>query len=568
MIKRQVIAFTLLILFCALSSQAMTPERHEQIKNISSAEWQQIADGERPWPKALFPLCSISPEEKKDFPPAYWEKVLQDEHNWETYTNQQRAVFQKEYGPDIKHLYDLFLYDKRCAAGEEPVADCVRETKTLERLHDVVAVSADRLSALQNNKVRDIRLFSYKRGGLHVIPCDILEVTEKGRIVLPEGPEGNPSDGDGRFNQQDKMVFMAVDAGHKIPEQIIRNQYPGIKALSEIELGYDDRKAWVYGAAFAQNTPPVPDFDYAGINPETGRVFGSFIFAGCASRNIDDTIVPTHKVQGTFASPAIGARPVDMLKAFTYNLVIHFRPFAHMEQGMEDMDVRWRGLYDGRVLIYNRASWKLWTPFGIGAPIIYADLVVTPLSAITYGSVWTPFNPKLVVKSVDLTFGEDMEIYDDDFFHFRFVTMGDRTGVKMDGKMSEKEKNLDINDYSWYLLTGNPGTLCIRTEYDAHSTRHADIKLKWQDDAEKSGYTNLFSMNKFDQPNSYFTHEWNLVPYFYNADPEKYNWDNLDIVLRRADKPLSTSINGSAPLVQSRYLHLPNIKESKKAYDY
>ncbi len=556
----------------AVCSPAISPDRLQSIKDIPPETWEAVARGEKAWPEVLFPLCSISPEEKQKFPATYWENVRQDEHFWETYSNRQRQLFQKEYGPDIHHLYDLYLYDRRCAAGKEKVAEAVREVKTLDRLNDIVAIKAARMPELAGSPTAGLRLFSFKKGALHPVPFDVLEITDKGRIVLPEGPEGNPGDGDDIFNQRDKMVFMAVDAGHRISLADIRRQYPGANTIHEVEISCptEPGKAWVYAVAFTGTPPPLSPLDYAGIRPETGRVYGLFIFAGCAARQVDDDIVPTHKVLGTFASPLLGAIPVDMLEAFTYKLVIKFRLFgAEMVQGMEDMDVRWRGLYDGRVMIYNRASWKLWTPFGIGAPIIYADLIVTPLSAITYGSVYAPFNPRLVVKCVDLSFGEDLEVYEDDFYHFQFVTMGDRTGVTLDGKMSDKEKALDISGYSWYLLTGSPGTMCIRTEYDEFSTEHASIlKLKWQDDAEKNGYTNLFRMSEFDQPTSHFTHEWNLAPHFYHPDPEKYNWDNLNLILKRVDHPLRCRIDGGRPAAQPRYLHLPDIKESHKMYRY
>ncbi len=75
-------------------------------------------------------------------------------------------------------------------------------------LIDLVYIKANDFGNLQANPVDRIRVFAYKFGKLRPIPADILEFTSKNRVVLPEGSEGNPEDGDRIFSKNDMLLFM------------------------------------------------------------------------------------------------------------------------------------------------------------------------------------------------------------------------------------------------------------------------------------------------------------------------------------------------------------------------
>ncbi len=140
----------------------------------------------------------------------------------------------------------------------------------------------------------------------------------------------------------------------------------------------------------------------------------------------------------------------------------------------------------------------------------------------------------------------------------------------MDGNMSGEGSNKSSTDYSWHLFTGLPGTLCMRTYYDDSLTQRADsLTLEWNDNKEEgSAYFNHLAMTNLKDRSHYFCIQWNSVPFFWNPDPSKYNWDNLDLVLKREDKLLSYSVDGSPRITLEKAIHVPDISTQKKRFDY
>jgi hypothetical protein len=57
-----------------------------------------------------------------------------------------------------------------------------------------------------------------------------------------------------------------------------------------------------------------------------------------------------------------------------------------------------------------------------------------------------------------------------------------------------------------------------------------------------------------------------VVPQFANSG--KYNWNNLDLVIRHHEKPLTAIVNGITRIPASTFLLVPNIKNEKEFYRY
>ncbi len=572
MYRKSGVMCILLVLAGAVCCFGITKAQMDKINQIPADVWEKVANCEAAWPEALFPMTTIPPKGLERMPRTYWDKVHADERTWENFIMEQAVLFQNEYGSEIKDLYDLFCYDQQVAAGDIPVAPCVKQKKTLERFIDYVGIDADRLSALQNAATEKIRVLIFKKGKLHIIPFDILETSAKGRLALPEGPEANPEDADGIFNNTDKIVFMAVDTGHKVGPDYIKKQFPNAAVISELKISYedDDEAAWAYLAVFDGTVPPESPLDYSGLNAETTRIYSLFASGVCLPRVERGKTIPTIEVTSLFASPAGGGLPVDIFTPFSFVNNTKFRPLGSKTETIDDMDIRWRAWFDGKVIVYNRASWTLWTPFGIAAPIVYEDMIVTPVAAMGNVAFYVPFNPKLVVKHVSLSFGQGITPTCKEFGQGYFITK-DREAVKIDGKMSEKEKELEP-DYSTYILAGREGAMCLCTAYDKYTTENADIHLEWTDTPQKTAFTHHLTMTEFDNKMGNLTHEWNMLPFFYNTnstcEKDRFNWDKLDLVLKRTEKPISCTVDDGQAMEQPRFLHVPNIAEQEDAYDY
>ncbi len=190
-------------------------------------------------------------------------------------------------------------------------------------------------------------------------------------------------------------------------------------------------------------------------------------------------------------------------------------------------------------------------------------------------STWSKKDKKMkhliILKGLDILVGDEINqqaVNNSDILELRYVTRDNKEGFKVNGTFSETEKEMDESFYSWCLLTGIQGTLCMRAYYDEGLTQKADaLTLQWSDDKETgTSYYNHLAMSNFKSPTHHFCIEWNVVPFFWNMDPKKYNRENLDLVLKREDNPLSYSVDGQERVTLNKTIHVSDIGIQLKAY--
>jgi hypothetical protein len=420
-----------------------------------------------------------------------------------------------------------------------------------------------------------IRVLSFTQDKLRCIPFDILEFTKEDQVVLPSGPEANPEDGDGIFSGNDKLFFMIVDAGDQIDKGYIKERFPNIKAVQEVEISYskDNEKGWVYVAAFSGETTTKAPFDYIKFYPEVGIGFTPFTYHQCRLCKVDDKILPTVDVQTLLSSPAIGGVPIDVHNGSHICLTVVSALGVKMQHNEDEFDMRFRAWYDGNVINYKRSSWKIRQFFGVGTSTVVSNTVVTPFSALAYSTWYTSPYPLWAIKRIEMSFGDDLNkraLLNKNALknEARFISASDKEGVIIDGIMSEKEKNWDSTRKSWYLLTGLPGTICMRSGYDGLLSDKARLSIEWVDSRENVGfYKNIITLDKRSRT-GVFHMEWSVVPDFWNPDPNKYNWENLGLILKRKDKPLTYRIDKGEGVALEAYIHLPDIMAVKENYKY
>ena len=556
-------------------------ERLEKIQALSQQEMDAIINGEAPWPDVLFPLSMWTDKDRKmkKLPDEFWVKLREVERKWPEFINDQMQLFKKDYGPDIKNSYDLFLKEQAQLKAPDyfKIFPPVKAKKTLKRLIDLACLSANSFDKLQGVSLDKIRVLSYNQGRLRVIPFDILEFTKENRVVLPLGPEANPQDGDNVFSGNDKLFFMVIDAGDQIDTGYIKEKFPGVKEISEVEISYqkDKEKGFVYVAAFSDKAPMKSPIDYIDFYPEVGITLNLFAFNQCECRKVKGDIVPTLGIRTWASAPQIGGIPIDIHNRLRLNTTIAFR-IGTKSENEDTFNIAWRAWYDGSVINYRRATWMMKTPFGIGAPTVFCDIVATTFTVSSFTTWYTPFDPSLLVKRTEISIGEDLNkrlLLDEKAKGLvkgvRFITSADKDGLDIDGVMSEKEKSRDNTMPSWYLITGAPGTICYRTAYDDFLTENAKLRLDWTDSAEDIGYyNNRLILDNFKNRQEYFYIEWNIVPYFGNPDPNKYKWENLDLILKHRDKPLTYKIGTHSDIKSDIFIHIPDIKVVKESYKY
>ncbi len=487
-------------------------------------------------------------------PAEFWRDLRAVERSWPLYIDEQARHYQQEYGPDIRNRYDLYRHEqahRQTGPGR----------KSLNRLVDLAALEASCFDQLRGRRLDQIAVVAWRQGRLRHIPFDLLEFTQDNRIVLPCGPEANPADGDGIFNHHDHLIFMAADCGDRIGVKRLRDQFRQVRAVEEVAISRGDEQGWVYVLA----APSLPLFDEIRFYPQTATTCTPFIMNQCAPRLVKGRIVPTLGLRTWAAAPHIGGLPVDSHNRLHIDSCLQFK-VGQIRENEDDFDLSWRAWYDGRVIFYARSTWRMKTPLGIGAPTVFADIMATPLSLFCYPSFYTPFDPSLFIRKVDFGIGEDLNPQLLDLNKaVRFITPANREGSRICGASSPQE--LELVD--WLVLAWRGSSICVRTSHDDYLSRHAALSTSWRDCESSPGcYSNNLSLASFDNRQQHFYVEWNIVPWFWNADPDRCNWANLELVLSHRDKPLQYAVGSHGPFELPRTFHVPDIKEELVRYRY
>jgi hypothetical protein len=515
-------------------------------------------------------LSNRSKEDIYSLPESFLATQKLREQQWNLYMNSVSRAYSSEYGKDIKSGYDLFI--------KEQIPDKIRqanviETKNLNRLTDLVWVEGRQVRTFIGQGVYALKIMSFKENKLHIIPADILEFTPQGRIVLPCGPYANPRDSDGILSDNDKIFFMAMDAGHRINRDIIKSSYKGIGEIQEMEITCpaDKEKAWVYLVSFTSGFPKC-NFDLINLFPDSSVIYTPYMFIQSKPQKIVDKIYPTVNVCSWLISPYAGGTMFDIHNKFYIKMAMEYRVGITKIQDQESFDLSWRAWYDGQVIGLIRVSWKLATPLGIGAPVIFTDVLITPFTLRDENFISTPFDPGIILKNYSQSIGEDLnqKVLSPDSKPSYILTSGNKKGYAVEAKMKSSktlEEKKGAKDYIWHVLTGQYGSMCIISGLNEYLTKHSKFSLEYFDGPNSPGeYLYRLDLSDFKnrQENMYI--EWNVLPFFSANDQQ--NFKILDLVLNHADKPLSIRIEGQQPAQLPIFTHIPNIKNEKKYYKY
>jgi len=523
-----------------------------------------------------FSLSSWSTEQVQALPDTFWSIQRQTERSWGAYITRVEQLYAQTYGPNIKNAYDLFLQEQT-QVGNQPKHPQIKERKTLRRLIDLVSIPGRGLARIKGASLASVRVLAFRDGALRIIPHDIMECTASGRLVLPNGPEGNPADGDGVLGDADTLYFMAMDAGDRVSPQFITDTFEGARAVIEIELGHarQNERGWVYVAAFGNQAPEKSMFEYVKIFPEASIIYSPFMLVQSMPRVFKQRVSPTVDVRTWAVAPNFGGTARDIHHRLVIGLKALFRGGFKITQDQDESDLRFRAWYAGPVIVYGRATWKMKTPLGIGAPVIFADLAGTAFTCIDQNFLWTPFDPSIVMKTFNLTLGEDLnpQALKPEPGATRIITSQDRRVYPVRAQSSaqtvaQDAQNLGSKQDLWHVLTGPAGSMCMYAGLNDYLSRHAQtFNMLWQDSPEHIG-SYLYNLDVTDFKNrqeSMFL-EWNGVPFFWNNG--RYNWDKLDLVLKPHLRPLSYLVDGSARFEAPRFIHEPNIKSDRVLYRY
>jgi len=525
-----------------------------------------------PAPLKAADISTWTKDEIGKLPESYWAALKRDENEWTRFCQASARTFSQIYGSSVHNSYDLFLREQSATpARSAPVI----QHKSLKRLTDVVYISGRSFKALSGTPLTRLRLVAYKEGAVRMIPFDILEFTSLGRVVLPSGPEANARDGDGILSDNDRIFFLAVDAGHKIDKRTINEHFAGVKAIQEIELAYrpEGEKGWVYLAAFNDDSAEKSALDYIVFHEKSSMIQTPYMLIQTRARRLKQSVAPTLDVCTWAISPSIGGTSQDIHNQFNINMILSYRGGITKNATQDDIDLHMRAWYDGSVITFIRVTWKVGTPLGIGAPTAFADVVASPFTLFDQNFLNTPFDPSIIIKNFTLTLGEDTNarvLNAQGAKPYCILTEKDKKGLVIDGRTSATRVLLDNSVRThdlWHVLAGPSGSMCMISGMNDFCAENATFRLEWSDTPSKIGYYRYsLGLDSFINRQEHMYLEWNVVPFF--LTDSGYAWNNLDLVLKHNDKPLSYAVDNSSFTRLSRFTHIPDVKSEKRFYRY
>lgn len=336
------------------------------------------------------------------------------------------------------------------------------ETKILNRFFDPVIVTGG-ICGLTGRPLCNYGLYASTDGHLRPIPFQIDEKNRHGDFVLTHGNHVFV-DEDTAFDDNDELVFMAMDAGQKISG---RAQLPvGISSCAELEITdpVTREKGWVYlvtGSRLSKNAC----LDYVAYDDD-GPSFATRNYSG---RYHEDHPVGACKYAFENGVDGNGRNFIDRIK-----VRLEMGSMGIMLQRSEaDIKVKELGYIDGpvRVIVYSENL----TPLILGIP-----------ASVTrqYTYYYDSYADFAFAASFPLKPSRFRATIIDDFKDARgwvFYTADNPGGHIIDGRMDGSDEALNRSPWTWSALSN--GQQCFWSVWTAPPGCPVKAALYFKDDA-------------------------------------------------------------------------------------
>ena len=315
------------------------------------------------------------------------------------------------------------------------------------RCTDVVTVAGSELALFDGYAVDHLALLACRHSAgtplCEPIPFQVDEVTAQGAWVLDQGPQPNADESPGVLDANDRVLFMATDAGDRIG----RTQLPGVDAVAEISIRdpLTGRMAWVYAAAY-RAVAPRSTRSYVKYDPAADRVRGQRVTLGFL-----------HGVPGYLAlNGTDGVAGVDLLDRFKVRATATFLwglvRFSRNEDDVTSEFVAWR---QGPIRVIRRQRQWVRIGWGIRSPTFgsytyfYRDFAELPVG------LYLNFPPTYFFGDICIRAFLDFR----DLRGWSVVLPDVAEPFVIDGAMTVQKEGLNRLPGSWFALRGPQVTL-------------------------------------------------------------------------------------------------------------
>ncbi|HUI27773.1 MAG TPA: hypothetical protein VL403_16945 [Candidatus Kryptonia bacterium] len=275
------------------------------------------------------------------------------------------------------------------------------------------------------------------------IPWQLDERDASGKFVLDHGGDANPDDSPGVLDTNDLILFMASDAGDRVPAAALP---AGSLSVTEIQVT-DPRSAWrgwAYLLRYATAAPQSP-IRYVRYDPAADRLEGARVALGFAHG--------TPRVLALVAGDRAGENLLDRMKirasaSFLWGLITVRRN----EDDVLTLPVAW---HEGPIRVVRRErfwirlSWRWRTPIFSADTAFYRDFAEMPVT------LHLNFRPRLLFADVAIRVSLDFR----DLDGWELETPDGGAFLRVDGDMTADKLALARQDGRWFALHGPDVTL-------------------------------------------------------------------------------------------------------------
>ena len=331
-------------------------------------------------------------------------------------------------------LIILYVFVLSISISIQAIADQT-QTKSLNRTIDPVVVSG-RECGLTGKALANYGLYAFREQKLLPVPFQIDEKNDGGEFILKNGKQLSRDSDNGLFDDNDELVFMAMDTGHKLSDKELLPKSSTACVELEITDPVTKEHAWVYFLTF--DTPPEKSpVDYV-FYDDRNLTFSTGNYSGQYDKKC---LVGASKYA---FEKGLGGNGKDFIDRIKVRIKIKSMGLT-LKRSEEDITVEEEGYIDGpvRVIVHTKNN----TPLVLGIPVSSTRQYIYYYD--TYADFAFSASFPLKPSSFQATVVDDFI----DAKGWTFYNSNNPFGHIIDGKMDAKDKSLDLSPWTWSVLT-------------------------------------------------------------------------------------------------------------------
>lgn len=385
---------------------------------------------------------------------------------------------------------------------------------------EVVVLSGKILAPFVGTQDEKLALFAQTSNGVEVIPFQIDHRIKDGgkiRYLYPAGPLKDKFEP--ILAEMDELVFWSADAGERVNESAL----PEAVKKSEIEIKdpISGKSAYVYLLAFSDKAPRSNKY-YVKYQPEEDRIealyynldypedsklsFTDLTITQQAGGSGEDFVVEAKYRVSVFITGTIIPYELDKKQLHSKVLAYSAGPIRARRKLVNYLELwMWLGSTSFAENVY--------TPSGF-----YVEVPVVGFSPVKFlTNLNTRWALELNSNALGMTFKSDKNI----------------RGVKIDGSMSEDERNMNYSPPEWLLVEGKPGAVIRRPAKLSDRTLFLDLyymdnaELNEENETEKgqigsAGYYIPFAGRRGLKMRENIGDFFDVLPFYQTGDEQKF----------------------------------------------